>query len=77
MKIGKTANLKQRLRNLDNNSVPLPFRCEYASRVSDIMQLKSLCMMLLVTDARYRESQALFDGKADHAHGSKAKRQKT
>ena len=27
VKIGKTINLEQRLKQLDNTSVPLPFRC--------------------------------------------------
>ena len=35
VKIGKTTNLQQRLRSLDNTSVPLPFRCLYAVEVDD------------------------------------------
>lgn len=35
VKIGKTTNLEQRLRSLDNTSVPLPFRCVYAVEVDD------------------------------------------
>jgi len=34
-KIGKTTNLEQRLRSLDNTSVPLPFRCVFAVEVDD------------------------------------------
>lgn len=34
-KIGRTNNLEQRIRNLDTTSVPLPFECFYAARVSD------------------------------------------
>lgn len=30
VKIGRTIDLEQRLRQLDNTSVPLPFRCVYA-----------------------------------------------
>ena len=35
VKISKTTNLQQRLRSLDNTSVPLPFRCLYAVEVDD------------------------------------------
>jgi hypothetical protein len=34
-KIGRTNNLEQRLRSLDNTSVPLPFSCFYACEVAD------------------------------------------
>jgi hypothetical protein len=34
-KIGRTDNLEQRIRSLDNTSVPLPFECFYAARVND------------------------------------------
>jgi len=35
VKIGKTTDLEQRIRSLDNTSVPLPFECFYAARVND------------------------------------------
>lgn len=35
VKIGKTANLEERIRSLDNTSVPLPFECFYAATVND------------------------------------------
>jgi hypothetical protein len=35
VKIGRTNNLEQRLRSLDNTSVPLPFTCFYACEVGD------------------------------------------
>lgn len=35
VKIGKTTNLEQRMRSLDNTSVPLPFECVYAAIVKD------------------------------------------
>ncbi len=35
VKIGRTINLEQRMRSLDNTSVPLPFECFYAARVKD------------------------------------------
>lgn len=34
-KIGRTSNLEQRIRSLDNTSMPLPFECVYAARVND------------------------------------------
>lgn len=34
-KVGRTNNLEQRLRSLDNTSTPLPFECFYAARVQD------------------------------------------
>ncbi|HRH32230.1 MAG TPA: GIY-YIG nuclease family protein [bacterium] len=34
-KIGRTIDLEQRMRSLDNTSVPLPFECFYACTVSD------------------------------------------
>jgi len=36
VKIGKTRNLKQRLYDLNVTSVPLPFECYFAKRVSDM-----------------------------------------
>ena len=35
-KIGKTENLKDRMRQLDSTGVPLPFECYYAAKVSDV-----------------------------------------
>jgi hypothetical protein len=37
----------------------------------------TVILWLQVTDARYRRAQALFDGRAEHAQGRKAKHQKT
>ena len=36
VKIGRTINLEQRLKQLDNTSVPLPFRCVFAVEVPDM-----------------------------------------
>ena len=36
----------------------------------------TVILWLQVTDARYRRAQAMLDGKADHAHGRKARRRK-
>jgi hypothetical protein len=35
VKIGKTADLERRIRDLDNTAVPLPFECFYAARVAN------------------------------------------
>lgn len=35
IKIGRTWNLKDRMRDLDNSSVPMPFECSYAALVED------------------------------------------
>lgn len=34
-KIGRTNNLEQRIRSLDNTATPLPFECFYAAKVRD------------------------------------------
>ena len=44
IKIGKTNNLEQRLKQLDNTSVPLPFRCVFAIEVSDMDKIEKLAM---------------------------------
>ncbi|MBC6437077.1 MAG: GIY-YIG nuclease family protein [Rhodobacteraceae bacterium] len=41
-KIGKTRNLTQRLQSLDDTSVPLPFRCDYAIEVDKDLQVENL-----------------------------------
>lgn len=38
VKIGKTNNLEQRIRSLDNTSVPLPFECFYATPKKDFVE---------------------------------------
>ena len=35
LKIGRTWNLKERMKDLDNSSVPMPFECAYAALVED------------------------------------------
>jgi hypothetical protein len=35
VKIGRTANLEDRLKSLNNSSVPVDFECAYAARVTD------------------------------------------
>ena len=35
VKIGRTIDIEQRMKQLDNTSVPLPFRCVFAVEVDD------------------------------------------
>ncbi|MCW8946525.1 MAG: GIY-YIG nuclease family protein, partial [Sedimenticola sp.] len=35
VKVGRTDDLEQRMRSLDNTSLPLPFECFYAAKVND------------------------------------------
>ena len=60
VKIGKTANLEQRLRNLDNTSVPLPFRCVYAVKVSDMDAIEKLAHNAFA-DHRTRSNREFFE----------------
>ena len=38
VKIGKTTNLEQRLKQLYSTPVPLPFECIYAAKVADMQE---------------------------------------
>ena len=60
VKIGKTINLEQRLRQLDNTSVPLPFRCVYAVKVSDMDTVEKLAHGAFV-DHRTRSNREFFE----------------
>lgn len=60
VKIGKTINLEQRLKQLDNTSVPLPFRCVYAIEVSDMDQIEKLAHAAFA-DHRVRSNREFFE----------------
>lgn len=60
VKIGKTTNLEQRLRALDNTSVPLPFRCVYAVRVADMDAIEKLAHNAFA-DHRTRSNREFFE----------------
>lgn len=60
VKIGKTINLEQRLRQLDNTSVPLPFRCVYAVKVPDMDTIEKLAHGAFM-DHRTRSSREFFE----------------
>ncbi len=60
VKIGKTINLEQRLKQLDNTSVPLPFRCVYAVEVDDESEVERLVHQAFA-DHRTRSSREFFE----------------
>ena len=60
VKIGKTRNLKQRLRSLDNTSVPLPFRCVYAVEVYNDADVERLLHQTFA-DNRTRTTREFFE----------------
>jgi hypothetical protein len=60
VKVGKTTNLEQRLRQLDNTSVPLPFRCVYALEVDDDAHVERLVHQVFA-DHRTRTTREFFE----------------
>lgn len=60
VKVGKTDNLEQRLRRLDNTSVPLPFRCVYAVEVDNVDEVERLVHQAFA-DHRVRSSREFFE----------------
>lgn len=60
VKIGKTKDLKQRLRSLDNTSMPLPFRCAYAARVTNVDAAEKL-LHDAFGDRRVRDNREFFE----------------
>ena len=60
IKIGKTTNLEQRLKSLDNTSTPLPFRCIFAIEVEDMDQVERLAHQAFKRD-RVRSNREFFE----------------
>lgn len=60
VKVGRTVDLEQRLRQLDNTSVPLPFRCEFAVEVADEVEAERLVHQAFA-DVRVRSSREFFE----------------
>lgn len=60
VKIGKTKNLEQRLKTLDNTSVPVPFKCAYAAEVDDYHEVEKL-LHDAFADARSRSTREFFE----------------
>ncbi|MBD0865756.1 MAG: GIY-YIG nuclease family protein [Rhodobacteraceae bacterium] len=66
VKVGKTTNLEQRLRQLDNTSIPLPFRCVYAVEVDNDVQVERLIHQVFA-DRRTRRTREFFEIEAQYA----------
>ena len=60
VKIGRTVDLHSRLRQLDNTSVPLPFRCVFAVEVEDDVTVERLVHQAFA-DVRVRTSREFFE----------------
>ncbi len=60
VKIGRTIDLEQRLRQLDNTSIPLPFRCVYAVEVEDDVKVERLLHQAFA-DVRVRSTREFFE----------------
>jgi hypothetical protein len=60
VKVGRTIDLAQRLRQLDNTSIPLPFRCEFAIEVDDEVEAERLVHQAFA-DVRVRSSREFFE----------------
>ena len=60
VKIGIADDLEQRMKDLDNTSVPLPFRCEYAIEVDDNTSVEKL-LHDTFDDHRVRPKREFFE----------------
>ena len=60
IKIGVTDNLEQRIKQLDNTSVPLPFECYYAVEVSDAASIEKK-MHQGLSENRIRQNREFFN----------------
>lgn len=60
VKVGRTTNLEQRLKSLDNTSVPLPFRCVFAVEVADDATVERLVHNAFA-DHRTRAGREYFE----------------
>lgn len=60
IKVGRATNLEQRLRALDNTSVPLPFRCVFAVEVDNESEVERLVHQAFA-DHRTRSTREFFE----------------
>ena len=60
VKVGRTIDLEQRLKQLDNTSVPLPFRCVFAVQVDDEIAVERLVHQAFA-DVRVRTTREFFE----------------
>lgn len=68
-KIGKTENLRDRIRQLDSTGVPLPFECFYAAKVSD-MDFTETKMHGSFEDRRVRKRREFFQVDPEQARSA-------
>ena len=61
VKVGHTTNLEQKLRSLDNTSVPLLFRCVYAVEVGDDFSSVDRLVHAAFADHRTRSGREFFE----------------
>ena len=59
VKIGRTNNIAQRIRTLDGTSIPLPFECFFAARVTNGTEVERL-LHETFGDQRVRRSREFF-----------------
>lgn len=60
VKIGKTANLEQRIRDFDTTNIPLPFECFYACTVKDAAFVEKQLFDAFM-DHRVRRNREFFE----------------
>ena len=60
VKVGRTIELEQRMKVLDNTSVPLPFRCVFAIEVDDDVAVERLVHQAFA-DVRVRTTREFFE----------------
>ena len=60
VKVGRTTNLEQRLKQLDNTSTPLPFECIYAVEVENAVEVERL-LHEVFADNRTRKTREFFE----------------
>ena len=60
VKVGRTDDLEQRMRSLDNTSLPLPFECFYAAKVNDAVFAEKL-LHEAFADSRVRKNREFFE----------------
>ena len=60
VKIGRTNNLEDRLRSLDNTSTPLPFQCIYAVEVDKDLNIEKL-LHKTFKDSKVRKNREFFE----------------
>ena len=64
VKIGRAQDIEQRLRSLDNTSIPLPFVCVVAMEVDDAAETEQL-LHDVFSDHRVRPSREFFEVDAE------------